>query len=76
MGRFQAKKTLDRDEMETWLGARGVLLVGGGLDESPMAYRRLDQVLEHHADSVRVLHRLRPLAVLMAGANEIDPFKD
>jgi tRNA-splicing ligase RtcB (3'-phosphate/5'-hydroxy nucleic acid ligase) len=76
MGRFAAKKSLDRGEMERWLRRRGIFLVGGGLDESPMAYRRLDDVLVHHADSVRVLHRLRPLAVLMAGADERDPYGD
>ena len=41
-----------------------------------MAYRRLPDVLAHHAESVRVLHRLRPFAVAMAGAEVEDPFKD
>jgi tRNA-splicing ligase RtcB len=41
-----------------------------------MAYRRLPDVLAHHAGSVRVLHRLRPFAVAMAGEGEFDPFKD
>jgi tRNA-splicing ligase RtcB len=41
-----------------------------------MAYRRLPEVLAHHAGSVRVLHKLRPFAVAMAGAGEFDPFKD
>ena len=55
---------------------RGVVLVGADLDESPMAYRRLPDVLAHHADSIRVLHTLRPFAVAMAGEGEFDPFKD
>ena len=62
--------------MDAWLQGRRVTLIGGGLDESPMAYRRLPEVLAHHADSVRVLHTLRPFAVAMAGAGEFDPFKD
>jgi len=33
-------------------------------------------VLAHHAGTVKVLHRLRPFAVAMAGAGEVDPFKD
>lgn len=41
-----------------------------------MAYRRLDEVLATHAASVRVLHRLTPFAVILAGAGEFDPFKD
>ena len=36
----------------------------------------LDEVLAHHAASVRVLHRLTPFAVIMAGEGEFDPFKD
>ncbi len=62
--------------MDAWLRERGVLLAGGDLDESPMAYRRLPEVLAHHAGSIRVLHTLRPFAVAMAGEGEFDPFKD
>src|ERR1700748_2704081 len=45
------------------LDAAGVDRRGGGPDEAPGAYKRLDAVLGYHADSVRVLHRLRPLGV-------------
>jgi tRNA-splicing ligase RtcB (3'-phosphate/5'-hydroxy nucleic acid ligase) len=63
-------------EMDAWLARRGVLLAGGDLDESPMAYRRLPDVLAEHAGTVRVLHTLRPFAVAMAGGEEADPWKD
>jgi tRNA-splicing ligase RtcB (3'-phosphate/5'-hydroxy nucleic acid ligase) len=59
-----------------WLGPRGVILKGGGLDEAPHAYRRLPDVLAAQGDTVRVLHTLRPLIVVMAGENEYDPYKD
>ena len=75
-GRKQALRTFTRPQMDAWLQERGVLLAGGDLDESPMAYRRLPNVLAHHAASVRVLHQLRPFAVAMAGTGEFDPFKD
>ncbi len=75
-GRKEAKRRFDRSEMDEWLHARGVTLLGADLDESPMAYRRLDEVLAFHADSARVIHRLRPFAVVMAGSGEVDPFKD
>ncbi len=75
-GRKEAKRRFGRDEMEAWLRDRGVTLIGADLDESPMAYRRLPEVLSYHAASVRVLHRLRPFVVVMAGAGEVDPFKD
>jgi tRNA-splicing ligase RtcB len=54
----------------------GVVLRGGGADEAPEVYRPLDTVLGAHAGTVRVLHRLRPRVVVMAGANEFDPYKD
>jgi tRNA-splicing ligase RtcB len=75
-GRKEAKRRFSRDEMDAWLQSRGVTLVGADLDESPMAYRRLPEVLAAHAGSVKVVHTLRPFAVAMAGANEFDPFKD
>lgn len=75
-GRKEAIRRFARTEMDAWLRGRGVTLHGGDLDESPMAYRRLPEVLAHHAGSIRVLHTLRPFAVVMAGAGEFDPFKD
>jgi tRNA-splicing ligase RtcB len=75
-GRKEAKRRFARAEMDEWLKTRGVTLIGADLDESPMAYRRLPDVLASHASSVKVQHRLRPFAVVMAGSGEIDPFKD
>lgn len=62
--------------MREWIDAKGVILRGGGLDESPHAYRRLPDVLAAQRGTVRVLHTLRPLVVVMAGANEFDPYRD
>ena len=53
-----------------------VSLRGGGLDESPHVYRRLPDVLAAQEGTVEVLHTLRPLIVVMAGADEFDPYKD
>lgn len=75
-GRKMALRTFTRTEMDAWLRAKGVMVSGGDLDESPMAYRRLPDVLAHHAGSIKILHTLRPFAVAMAGRNEFDPWKD
>jgi tRNA-splicing ligase RtcB (3'-phosphate/5'-hydroxy nucleic acid ligase) len=75
-GRQQAKRTFTRAQMDAWLRERGLLLAGGDLDEGPMAYRRLPEVLAQHAGTIRVLHTLRPFAVAMAGEGEFDPFRD
>jgi hypothetical protein len=42
----------------------------------PIAYRRLPEVLDAHAGTVRIQHTLRPFVVVMAGVGEVDPFKD
>lgn len=62
--------------MKSWLKEKGVRLRGAGVDEAPQVYKRLSQVLEHHAKSVKVLHTLRPLGVCMAAEDEKDPYKD
>ncbi len=75
-GRKEVKRRFTREEMTAWLADRGVALRGGDLDESPMAYRRLPDVLAQHQGSIRILATLRPFAVVMAGADVVDPFKD
>ena len=75
-GRKEAKRRFARTEMDAWLRDRSVALLGADLDESPMAYRRLPDVLAQHIGTINVMHTLRPFAVVMAGAGELDPFKD
>ena len=58
------------------LREQGIVLVGGGADEAPEVYKRLPEVLDAHAGSIRVKHTLRPLGVAMAGRGVYDPFKD
>jgi len=62
--------------MHGWIREKGVVLRGGGLDESPHAYRRLPDVLAAQGDTIEVLHTLRPLVVVMAGADVRDPYRD
>ena len=62
--------------MTEWVKKKGVILRGGGLDESPHAYRRLPEVLTAQKETIEVLHTLRPLIVLMAGEDVFDPYKD
>lgn len=54
----------------------GVELRGAGTDESPFVYRKLQEVLDAHAETIEVLHVLKPIGVCMAGADEFDPYKD
>jgi len=89
MGRMEAKGKVDKktgavlrpgkvsqEMMREWVTRAGVELRGAGLDESPHCYKRLNEVLAEHGDSIRILHTLTPVGVAMAGANEFDPYKD
>jgi tRNA-splicing ligase RtcB (3'-phosphate/5'-hydroxy nucleic acid ligase) len=64
------------DEWQRWIADKGVTVLGGDLDEAPQAYRRLPEVLAEHSGTIEIVHTLRPRGVIMAGANEIDPYKD
>jgi tRNA-splicing ligase RtcB len=82
MSRTQAKGKkgrpglIDFAQVKADLRERGIELRGGAADEAPDAYKRLDEVLADHGDSIRVLHRLTPIGVAMAGADTFDPYKD
>jgi len=75
-GRVLKPGAVTDEMMRTWLDEKRVILRGGGLDESPHAYRRLPDVLAAQGDTIEVVHTLRPLIVVMAGADEFDPYKD
>lgn len=80
MGRMQAKGKYNRKSgecvraglvsramMDEWIAGKCVELRGAGVDESPHCYKRLDEVLRNHANTVKVLHVLKPIGVAMAG---------
>jgi tRNA-splicing ligase RtcB (3'-phosphate/5'-hydroxy nucleic acid ligase) len=67
---------VDWPAVQERLRARGIVLVGGGADEAPEVYKRLPDVLDAHAGTIRVKHTLKPLGVAMAGRDVHDPYKD
>jgi tRNA-splicing ligase RtcB (3'-phosphate/5'-hydroxy nucleic acid ligase) len=75
-GQVMKPGAISREMMLAWVQRKGVELRGGGTDESPHVYRRLTDVLAAQGPTVEVLHVLRPLIVVMAGADEFDPYKD
>jgi tRNA-splicing ligase RtcB len=62
--------------LREWIGPKGIILRGGGLDEAPQVYRRLPDVLAAQGSTIEIVHRLTPIVVVMAGENEFDPYKD
>jgi tRNA-splicing ligase RtcB len=75
-GRVLSPGRVTPEMMQAWVREKGVILRGGGLDESPHVYRRLPEVLAAQGSTIEVLHTLRPLIVVMAGGDEFDPYKD
>ena len=75
-GRVLSQGRITPAMMQEWIAEKGVVLRGGGLDESPHVYRRLPEVLAAQGATIEVIHTLRPLVVVMAGAEEFDPYKD
>jgi tRNA-splicing ligase RtcB (3'-phosphate/5'-hydroxy nucleic acid ligase) len=67
---------IDWPAVKADLTEKQIELRGGAADEAPGAYKRLDEVLAAHADTIRIRHHLTPIGVAMAPANTIDPFKD
>ena len=65
-----------REDWHKWVNEFGVTVLGGDLDESPQAYRRLTDVLEYHKGTVEIEHTLGPFGVIMAGPDIEDPYKD
>jgi tRNA-splicing ligase RtcB (3'-phosphate/5'-hydroxy nucleic acid ligase) len=75
-GEVKRAGKITREMLKEKISAANVELRGAGVDESPHCYKRLDEVLAAHRDSVRILHILTPVGVAMAGADEFDPYKD
>ncbi|RPI74940.1 MAG: RtcB family protein [Desulfobacteraceae bacterium] len=67
MSRTQAKKLFTWDQARAFLDSRGVRLLSGGLDEIPMAYKDIDEVMAAQADLVEILASFEPKIVKMAG---------
>jgi tRNA-splicing ligase RtcB len=63
-------------EVQKMMASKNIELRGGGADESPDCYKKLNDVLKYHKDTLRILHRLKPIGVAMAGEDVYDPYKD
>jgi tRNA-splicing ligase RtcB len=73
MSRTQAKKTITPKEQKQYLKDHGVTLIGGGLDESPQAYKRIETVIAAQSDLVDILGTFQPRLVRMA--SDAPPWK-
>lgn len=67
LSRSQAKQTITKSQQRIYLKERGIHLIGGGLDESPQAYKNIDDVIEAQKDLIKVVGKLVPRIVRMDG---------
>jgi tRNA-splicing ligase RtcB len=65
MSRNEAFKSITKKMRDAYLHERGVKLLGGGLDESPQAYKRIDEVMAAQRDLVEIVARFQPRLVMM-----------
>jgi tRNA-splicing ligase RtcB len=70
MSRTRAKATFTWGDAQRYLRERGVTLISAGLDEVPMAYKNIDEVMAAQADLVEPLARFEPRLVKMAPGGE------
>lgn len=65
MSRRKAKEAVNRDLLDKHLAKHDVELIGGGLDEAPMAYKNIEQVMAFQQDLVDVIGTFVPKIVRM-----------
>ena len=70
MSRTQAIKSFTWSQTRKLLAERGVTVLSAGLDEVPMAYKDIDEVMAAQSDLVEIIARFDPKIVKMAPAGE------
>lgn len=70
------KGSVDFDAVKERMIKKGIILKGAGADEAPEVYKKLEEVIKEHEGTIKILHKLKPLIVCMAGGDEFDPYKD
>jgi tRNA-splicing ligase RtcB (3'-phosphate/5'-hydroxy nucleic acid ligase) len=67
MSRTKAKQTLSKKEVQKHLKKAGIELIGSGLDEAPMVYKDIHQVMSFQQELVEVVGSFTPKVVRMCG---------
>lgn len=66
MSRTAAIKNLSKKEMKDMLASNEVTLIGGGMDEAPLAYKDIRKVMSAQTELVDVIATFEPKLVRMA----------
>jgi tRNA-splicing ligase RtcB len=73
-GEISKAGKITQAEVDAWMTKADVILRGSGIDEAPQVYRRLPDVLREQGPTINVLETLKPIIVVMAGANDADHY--
>ncbi len=65
ISRRKARKIFSENQMKSYLQNKGITLLGGGIDESPMAYKDIHQVMRYQEDLVEEVGIFYPKIVRM-----------
>ena len=75
MSRMEAEKRFTWDDINKALNRAGVHLVSAGLDEAPMAYKDIEEVMDAQDDLVERVGRFAPKLVKMAPAGRLPKWR-
>lgn len=67
---------VDFENTKAMMKYNDILLYGAGADESPECYKSLKEVLSYQWETIKIIHELTPVIVMMAWSDEYDPYKD
>lgn len=67
MSRRKAKETLSKREVRKHIRKSGIRLIGSGMDEAPMVYKDIHQVMASQQELVSVVGQFMPKIVRMCG---------
>jgi tRNA-splicing ligase RtcB len=65
LSRRKAKQTITQSDIKKQLKDHGVTLIGGGIDEAPMAYKNIHHVMANQTELVEVVGSFTPKIVRM-----------
>lgn len=71
-----SKGKVDFDMIKQQMKNHSIQLRGAGADEAPECYKTLSEVLHYQGETIKILNKLHPVGVAMAGEDVLDPFKD
>jgi tRNA-splicing ligase RtcB len=71
-----ARGRVDFEAVKAQMKHNQIELRGAGADEAPECYKSLQEVLGYQGETIKILHKLYPIGVAMAGDDVFDPYKD